>query len=267
MTDILAKKNQRVLARYALSNLLVAFDYDGTLAPIVAVPERARMRPTTRRLLRRVAERYPCVVISGRARADLIPRLKGVPVVHISGNHGLEPWAEDVRYVVQVREWAERLRLRLGGCQGIVIEDKTYSLSIHFRAARHKRDALRGIEAAIADLRGARRIGGKLVVNLVPEGAPTKGVALERARRLLMCDAALYVGDDETDEEVFGAMRADRLLSVRVGATADSRASFRLKHQGQIDGLLRQLVALRPRRAIDSLERRCGVRLQADELM
>ena len=85
MTDILAKKNQRVLARYALSNLLVAFDYDGTLAPIVAVPERAHMRATTRRLLRRVAERYPCVVISGRARADLIPRLKDIPVAHDLG--------------------------------------------------------------------------------------------------------------------------------------------------------------------------------------
>src|SRR6185503_16309227 len=149
MTDILAKKNQRVLARYALSNLLVAFDYDGTLAPIVAVPERAHMRASTRRLLRQVAERYPCVVISGRARADLIPRLKDIPVVHISGNHGLEPWAEDVHYVVLVREWVDRLRPRLAGCAGIVIEDKTYSLSIHFRAAHNKRNALRAIDAAV----------------------------------------------------------------------------------------------------------------------
>jgi trehalose 6-phosphate phosphatase len=261
MTDILAEKNQRVLARYALSNLLVAFDYDGTLAPIVAVPERARMRATTRRLLRQVAERYPCVVISGRARADLIPRLEDIPVVHISGNHGLEPWAEDVRYVVQVRDWVDRLRPRLAGCAGIVIEDKTYSLSIHFRAARNKRNALRAIDAAVRDLPGARRIGGKLVVNLVPEGAPTKGAALERARRLLMCDTALYVGDDETDEEVFSAMRAGRLLSVRVGDAEESQASFRLKHQRQIDGLLRQLVALRPHRIIDPLDGRYEIRL------
>ena len=44
MTDILAKRNHRVLAQYALTNLLVAFDYDGTLAPIVSVPDRANMR-------------------------------------------------------------------------------------------------------------------------------------------------------------------------------------------------------------------------------
>ena len=44
MADILASRNQLVLARFARSNLLVAFDYDGTLAPIVHVPDRARMR-------------------------------------------------------------------------------------------------------------------------------------------------------------------------------------------------------------------------------
>ena len=251
MTDILARKNQRVLARYALQNLLVAFDYDGTLAPIVAVPERARMRAPTRRLLRQVAERYPCVVISGRACADLIPRLDDIPLVQISGNHGLEPWAQDVRYVVQVREWVERLRPRLAGCRGVVIEDKTYSVSVHFRAAPNKQEALCAIEAAVKDLRGARRIGGNMVVNLVPEGSPTKGLAVERARQLFMCDAALYVGDDETDEDVFGAMHPDCLLSVRVGAAEVTQASFRLNHQRQIDGLLRQLVALRPHRIID----------------
>jgi hypothetical protein len=48
MTDILAKRNHEVLARYASSNLLVAFDYDGTLAPIVDRPARADMRAITR---------------------------------------------------------------------------------------------------------------------------------------------------------------------------------------------------------------------------
>ena len=252
MTDILSSRNKSVLARYALSNLLVAFDYDGTLAPIVALPERARMRATTRRLLRRVAERYPCIVISGRSRDDLIRRLRDIPVVHISGNHGLEPWAEDVRYVLQVREWVKRLTPRLASCQGVMIEDKMYSISIHYRAARDKRKALRAIDGAVQDLQGVRRFGGKLVVNLVPEGAPDKGVALERARRLLVCDAALYVGDDDTDEDVFAAVHPGRLLSVRVGRAEGSRAPYLLKHQGHIDGLLRQLVALRPDCQLDS---------------
>jgi trehalose 6-phosphate phosphatase len=245
MTDILALRNQPVLERYASTNLLVAFDYDGTLAPIVSTPDRAHMRPLTRRLLKRVATRYPCVVISGRSRDDLVQRLRDIPVVHVSGNHGLEPWAEEPRYIRQVQRWVQQLSPQLAPHRGIVIENKTYSISIHYRAARNKLQALRVIDCAIRALRGVRRLGGRLVVNLLPAGAPTKGIALERARRLLVCDAALYVGDDETDEDVFGVINSNRLLSIRVGADARSRAKYCLKHQGEIDRLLRRLAALR----------------------
>jgi len=247
MADILASRNHLVLARFARSNLLVAFDYDGTLAPIVQAPDRARMRPTTRRLLRSVAERYPCMVISGRARADLIRRLGDLPVEHVSGNHGLEPCGENERHVQQAREWIAYLTPRLRFSQGVVIEDKVYSISIHYRGARDKRQALRAIDDALQGLRRARRIGGKLVVNVVPGGAPDKGVALERARRLLACETALYVGDDETDENVFAAMGPRRLLSVRVGPIDQgSRARYLLRHQRQVDNLLRRLIDFRP---------------------
>jgi trehalose 6-phosphate phosphatase len=245
MTHILALRNQQLLERYASANLLVAFDYDGTLAPIVSTPERAHMRPMTRHLLKGVAQRYPCVVISGRSRDDLVHRLRDIPIVHVSGNHGLEPWAEDPRYIRQASRWVQQLSPRLAAHRGIVIENKTYSISIHYRAARDKQQALCAIDSATSDLRGARRIGGRMVVNFVPKGAPTKGAALERARRLLVCDSALYVGDDETDEDVFGVLGPEHLVSVRVGASAASRATFCLKHQGEIDGLLRRLVALR----------------------
>jgi trehalose 6-phosphate phosphatase len=252
MTDILALRNQHVLERYASSNLLVGFDYDGTLAPIVSAPDRAQMRPITRRLLTGVAERYPCVVISGRSRDDLVHRLRDIPIVHVSGNHGLEPWAEEPRYIRQAQRWVQLLSPRLAPFRGIVIENKTYSISIHYRAARDKENALRVIDRATRDLHGSRRIGGRMVVNLLPKGAPTKGTALERARRLLACDLALYVGDDETDEDVFGIHGPERLLSVRVGASAESRAKYCLKHQGEIDELLRRLVALRQRVPVDA---------------
>src|SRR5688572_28246449 len=98
MLHILAKRHIQKLAEFASSNVLVAFDYDGTLAPIVADPALARMRPGTRRLLASVARRYPCVVISGRARHDVLSRVGGVPVWHVSGNHGLEPWAQNAEY-------------------------------------------------------------------------------------------------------------------------------------------------------------------------
>src|SRR5204862_6658138 len=128
-----------------------------------------------------------------------------------------EPWAEQRQYVRRVQRWAKQLAPRLHGDRGIVIENKTYSISIHYRASRNRRLALQMIDRAIRDLPGIRRIGGKLVVNLLPKNAPTKGEALERSRRLLVCDSALYVGDDETDEDVFRGCDRSRLLGVRVG--------------------------------------------------
>jgi trehalose 6-phosphate phosphatase len=244
--QILSKRHAHVLARFAASDVLVALDYDGTLAPIVSTPRKARMRPRTRQLLAAVAKRYPCVVISGRTRDDVTARVSSAPVWHVAGNHGLEPWGEQAAYAARVREWVQKLRRRLEGVDGVTIEDKTYSVTVHYRRARRKDRVRRAVSHALRSLRGARVIGGTEAFNVMPRGAPHKGEALERARRLLACDKAIYVGDDETDEDAFSAARADRLLSVRIGNSRRSRAAYRLKDQRQIDRFLRRLLSLRP---------------------
>ena len=247
--QILSKRHAHVLADFAAADVLVALDYDGTLAPIVSTPRKARMRPRTRQLLAAVAKRYPCVVISGRSRDDVTARVSSVPVWHVAGNHGLEPWGEEASYAARVRDWVRTLRHRLADVDGVTIEDKTYSVTVHYRLARHRDRARRAIVTAVRSLRAARVIGGSEAVNVMPRGAPNKGEALERARRLLACDKAIYVGDDETDEDAFAAARSDRLLSVRIGNVRRSRATYRLKDQRQIDRFLRRLLALRPLRA------------------
>ena len=81
--NILTPRNLHTLASFAASNVLLAFDYDGTLAPIAATPSAARMRAETRRRLARISERYPCVVISGRTLEDLEKRLLQ-QIVHVA---------------------------------------------------------------------------------------------------------------------------------------------------------------------------------------
>jgi trehalose 6-phosphate phosphatase len=129
----------------------------------------------------------------------------------------------------------------------VVIEDKAYSVAVHYRHAARKLFARRAIHRAVRELRDSRRIGGKLAVNIVPVGAPDKGAALERARLTLACECAIYVGDDETDEDAFAAAPPHRLLSIRVGriAAARSSARFYLESQRQIDALLDALVTFR----------------------
>jgi trehalose 6-phosphate phosphatase len=74
MRHLLSRDGRELLAQLASTHVLLAFDFDGTLAPIVSDREGARMRASTARLFARVAAAYPVAVISGRARADVTAR-------------------------------------------------------------------------------------------------------------------------------------------------------------------------------------------------
>jgi trehalose 6-phosphate phosphatase len=246
MRDILARANREVLERFATSKTLLALDFDGTLAPIVADPDRAAMRFSTRRLLRLVARAYPTVVLSGRSRADVRRRVLGLGLAGVIGNHGIERWPTRARASGQASRWVPLLEERLAGLHGIVIEDKRFSLAVHYRLSRQKEKARARIIGAAALLGNARLVGGRLVVNVMPEGAPHKGLALERARTRLGCDTAIYLGDDDTDEDVFSLDQPGRLLGIRVGRRKGSAAAYCIRKQAEIDRLLRVLLALRP---------------------
>jgi trehalose 6-phosphate phosphatase len=250
MKHILSRASRETLQQFAWSNVLVAFDYDGTLAPIVRGPDRASMRARTRRLLAEVASLYPSIVVSGRARADARRFLRGIPLRQIVGNHGIEPWQATRPVIDEVTRWAPLLRRWLSPYKGVRIENKTYSVAIHYRQSREKKKARAAIRAAAVALGSTRLVGGKQVVNILPEGAPHKGIALEKERDRLRRDTAIYVGDDETDEDVFGLDQPGRLLTIRVGAKKSSQASYYLKNQAAIDGLLTVLVSLRQRPAL-----------------
>jgi trehalose 6-phosphate phosphatase len=245
--DVLGPEALPVLAHLAWSNVLLGFDYDGTLAPIVDDPVAARMRTATRRLFRRLARAYPCIVMSGRAHDDLRPRLEGANVFEAIGNHGIEPWYPPERYASQVLTWTPVLRENLRPVQGVSVEDKVLSITVHFRHANDRELARARILDAAGRLRGARVMGGDCAVNVVPQGAPHKGTSLTTAQELLGCSAALYVGDDETDEDVFSL--ADQVLTVRVTPSPASSASYFVADQPSVDTLLGRLLELRVRRS------------------
>jgi trehalose 6-phosphate phosphatase len=226
--------------------LLVVSDFDGTLAPIVADRDAARMRLRTRNLLRRVCDLYPCAVISGRSRADVTSRLDGLAVRYVIGNHGLEPGENLSKFERLVVDARPALQEALSGQPGVDIEDKRFSLAVHYRRSRRKRDARAAIYRAVQALpRAMRTIPGKLVVNVIPERAPHKGDALLRLRANEGADTAIYVGDDATDEDVFQLDQPGRLLSIRVGRAEASAAAYYLRTQRDIDTMLSRLAGLR----------------------
>ena len=244
--NILSARHRPVLKRFAGPNTLLAFDFDGTLARIVSQPDRAAMRHSTKTLLARLAARSPCVVITGRALKDVRARLRGVGMQGLVGNHGIEPWSTLPAIRKIVRGWMPLLRSRLRPFPGVVIEDKEFSVSVHYRGAAHKQKVRTTVAAAARKLGGVRCFGGKQVVNLLPAGTPHKGIALQRELRRLGCDKAIFIGDADSDEDAFALHHPQRLLTVRIGRKQRSHARYYLRNQREIDRFLRALLDLGP---------------------
>jgi trehalose 6-phosphate phosphatase len=249
MENILAPKHRSVLAAFASTRVLLGFDFDGTLAPIESHPDRAHMRARTRRLLGCVAQYFPCVVISGRLRADVAKRLDQIPLWQVIGNHGLEPWEHAGTVARRVSEWVRLLRRHLTRYPGLVVEDKKYSATVHYRHVRAKPQVRSAIAAVVRDLPDARVLGGQEAVNLLPRNGVHKGLALQKVRADLARDSVIYVGDDDTDEDAFQSAPREELLAIRVGRSRASRASYHLNTQDDVDQLLQVLLALRAPRS------------------
>jgi trehalose 6-phosphate phosphatase len=242
--NLLSARSRPLLRELAARRTLLAFDFDGTLAPIVASRDQARLSPRTVRLLRAVADGWPCAVISGRSRADVQARLGGAHLIAVVGNHGAEaapPLPGAAGWWRRVRAWRRRLDAELAEAGGIDVEDKGLSLAVHVQGASARLTAWR----ALLDLPGVRIVGGKRVLNAVVRGAPDKGEALARVARGGRFERVLFVGDDATDEDVFRRPSAIPLVGVSVGRRRRSSAPFFLARQGDVATLLSVLERLR----------------------
>ena len=246
MQYFFSRSSRSVIRRLAHENTLCAFDFDGTLSPIVAHPGCARMRERTRFLLERLASQYPCVVISGRARSDVLRRLEGVNVAAVVGNHGAETERTTGQSRWRVRQWRTVLERSLPLIDGLIIEDKNISLAVHYRLCSHKVEVRHRILEAARNLQHARTFGGKQVVNIVADNAPQKGDVLASERDRLACNWVLYVGDDENDEDAFALL--GNIVPIRVGRKQRSHARYYLRTQAEIEKLLELLCRMRGKR-------------------
>lgn len=217
---------------------LLAFDFDGTLAPIVPTPVAAVMASTTAALLMRLAQQHPCMVISGRSRTDLWPRMGDIPLVEVIGNHGSEPWLDPEPLERWTGQAVSILRQRLAHLSGVEVEDKRVSLSVHYRRAFARAAAIAEVQRATRLLRPGTLIRGKYVINLLPPTALHKGQGLLRMMGQLARTHAVYVGDDATDEHAFSLGGRCGILGIRVCRRRGSRAVLYLKQQSEIDRLL-----------------------------
>lgn len=233
--------------------VVLGLDFDGTLAPIHDDPETPHITMACRAALSRfiVAPAVRVAVISGRSLEDLRPRI-GLGGVIYGGNHGLEldwhgqhvvhPLAARRRPVVD--RVAERLADSLSGVPGVLVEPKGLSLTVHVRKVPPAyRETVRSrVEATVAELgAGLTLASGKQVIEARPAIDWDKGTAMDAISTLVGDDwVPVYIGDDETDEDAFEAVRSDG-VGVLVGRPRPTAAAYRLDHQAAVAPFLDRL--------------------------
>ena len=201
----------------------LVLDVDGTLAPIAPRPELATVPAETRAELERLVDRYLLVAcVSGRAGEDA-RRLVGVDGIELVGNHGLEldPRAHELA--------GEIARFR--DAVALPVEDKTLSLTYHYREAEDENSARAELEEV------ARRAGeagfdarwGRKVLEIRPAVEANKGTAVRTLVERSGARLGLYAGDDTTDLDGFAGLRSlglEHAVCVAV-ASAEGPAELR----------------------------------------
>lgn len=231
--------------------LLVASDYDGTLAPLVSDFTNARPDREAIVALRTLASlaNTHVAVISGRALRDLA-RLSELPAeVHLVGSHGSE-FDADFHGALDAGQIALRARLRDELAQiaaegpNLRLEEKPASIALHYRDATEKvaARALAAVETGPARRPGVFSRHGNMIVELCV--LPTnKGRALTTIRQRVGATAVVFIGDDLTDEEAFTTLTGPD-VGVKVG-NDPSLARYRVRDTDDVARLLGRLAELR----------------------
>ncbi|KQV07634.1 trehalose-phosphatase [Leifsonia sp. Root112D2] len=219
-------------------SLLIALDFDGTLAPFVDLPAEARATPQAKAAIRRLraVPRTTVAYISGRPVASLARVTEAQPAELLVGSHGVELRLDGARTEVELDPEERRLLAALDAelaaivqeNPGVHLERKPAGLGLHTRLIPSADAA-----AVIAEARAAAEAlgtgitarGGKDIVEFAVRGA-TKGDGVRRLREHVGASAVLFAGDDVTDEDGFLALEP-RDVGIKVG-DGDTAAGYRV---------------------------------------
>ena len=235
--------------------ILVALDFDGTLAPLAPRPGGARALPEASAAVVRLLGMPDTSVafVSGRALDSLVDAAEPPAGVLLVGSHGIEvrldDGAEPLALDAAERDRVESLRRALEEAAepyaGVWIETKPAGSALHTRAASDddtravERDAIARAEAAVE---GLTTRPGKGILEFSVRDA-TKGDGIALLREHVGADRVLYAGDDVTDEDGFAALGAGD-VGIKVGE-GETAAAFRVADPEQMAAALAALADAR----------------------
>jgi trehalose-phosphatase len=251
---------QDVAGRITLApHVLLGLDFDGTLARFADNPLAATLSTHMERVLLALAEHdhVSLAIISGRDRADLQAHV-GIPNIFYAGNHGLEISGPGVLFIEPtaaaftsaLQALAEELARKLQGIEGVIVEFKGLTLSVHYRqvTADAVEEVRRRVHAVLAGaIHPFMLAQGEKVYEIRPRVYWNKGSAFQWIRQHLDKPNLLpiYVGDSTTDEDAFTALPDG--ITIKVRPEVETAARYTLagpvevrKFLEWMDDLLRQ---------------------------
>lgn len=238
--------------------ILLISDYDGTLVPITQKPDLAKLNPKTRSILKKIKShpRFILGIWSGRILADVANLVK-LRNIYYSGNHGLEITGAKINFVHPLARKArpeltrvkKSLRLKTKNIPGVILEDKIYTLSLHFRLT--PKSSLKELANIFYNqvrpfvLRKYLSIShGKKVWEIRPRVRWNKGLALKCLDRKLGDIPIIYLGDDRTDEDALKVLRK-KDIGVFIGRPQwKSRAKYHLTDPRGVTKFLKELLKI-----------------------
>lgn len=205
--------------------MLIALDFDGTIAPIVRRPQEAALLAPARSAIEQLLARHDTdvAIVSGRALEDLRERC-AIDGVYYAGNHGLqidgpgvhETRPDALRLIPRIERVRAQLERALAGVAGVYLEDKTLTLSVHSRMIDDEAERARVHETVKQiferDREGLKLTYGKRIVEVRPDTDWHKGDAtlflIERVTAARNSQLyPMFLGDDLTDEDAFASLR------------------------------------------------------------
>jgi len=247
----LADEVRTALAELArVPTLLVALDFDGVLAPIVQDPSSSRPLPGSATAVGALAGLPATTVamLSGRALGDLREVSGFGPPVRLVGSHGGEFDDGPLELTEPQRSAKDALVTAVQGVvdgePGVRLEGKPAGIVVHVRGADPgvAERVLDAVRTGPAQLPGVEATEGKAVLEMTVLQV-SKGSAIDALRAQLGVDAALFVGDDVTDETAFARLRPGD-VGIKVG-DGDTAAGYRVGAPEDVTTVLEELLAAR----------------------